>query len=679
MHLPLDAGGLLALELAAKAAVLLLLTAFAASCLRRGPARRRALLWTAGIVAVLAVPALRGVLPGWSLPGTSLPAAGPPAGMPLDLEDGAIPLAPDPRLHDALVRIATLPDPAAPEASAGRAALAGAALTLWLAGAALALLRLALGMRRLRVLARCAAPAEDPAWTALLASTSRELGLRRRCRLLVAREPISPMTWGILRPTVLLPPDCGSWCAVRRRIVLLHELVHVRRLDWLVQMLAQVACACHWFNPLAWLAARRVAVERELACDEAVVALGTRPSTYAAHLLALTRPARVGTPSVAMARRSQMEGRLMTMLRAPRPRSRLAAALVAPLLLGVGGAGLAVAAARPPAPEPPVDRAATEADRARLAELRAAAQRLLAEIDALEARLDADRASEGASRLRAEVETDAGRRILLHSIDGVVELEIEGASEARLLHLVVPGEDQAFTIHAPRRFATLTLGDRAVDLDVDDLVDLEALELDVDLDDLTKGVALRLAPEMGMFAVQMQRLATDLGDGGTLRWRGRLELGDGAGELSARLDLPGEADGERRGDVFEWLGGDATRTLRWLGRPGDVHEQAEAARRRAEQERRRAEALLRSLRAGEEADDETFDRFMERDAGARSSADRILREILEGAARRAEERIDDPETRERIRETIEQTLRRLQEQRPTEELERGDRLPAAER
>ena len=84
-------------------------------------------------------------------------------------------------------------------------------------------------------------------------------------------------------PPTFLNVDAG----IRRRLVLLHELAHIRRYDCLTQLVAQAACALHWFNPLVWLAKSRMQSERELACDDLVLGAGTLPSTYAADLLEL--------------------------------------------------------------------------------------------------------------------------------------------------------------------------------------------------------------------------------------------------------------------------------------------------------------------------------------------------------------------------------------------------------
>ena len=141
-----------------------------------------------------------------------------------------------------------------------------------------------------------------------------------------------PMVWGLVRPVILLPADADEWEPERRRAVLLHELAHIQRQDWLIQTIAQITCAVYWFNPLIWLAARRMQAEMEQACDDHVLNSGYQSTDYAQHLIDIVRNIKVtGTATrsaVAMARPSKIEGRLRTVLAEHRNRRPMTKAAV---------------------------------------------------------------------------------------------------------------------------------------------------------------------------------------------------------------------------------------------------------------------------------------------------------------------------------------------------------------
>ena len=176
-------------------------------------------------------------------------------------------------------------------------------------------------------------------WAPLGERLAQSLGIERPVTFLSGDEDAMPMACGLVRARVLLPAEADDWPVERQRVVLLHELAHVKRRDCLTQMLAHLACATYWFNPLVWLAARRLRAERERACDDLVLAAGTRGSDYADHLLDIARSLRSGAwptwSAVTMAHRSQLEGRLMAILdpalprRSPTRRSVTAFAAVA--------------------------------------------------------------------------------------------------------------------------------------------------------------------------------------------------------------------------------------------------------------------------------------------------------------------------------------------------------------
>jgi beta-lactamase regulating signal transducer with metallopeptidase domain len=203
------------------------------------------------------------------------------------------------------------------------------AAVVWIAGTALILGRLLLGIFLVQRMSRRSLVVSDAAWLPLARGLAADLGI---ARVTFRRGPAGtmPMAWGVLRPSVLMPEDADAWPEERLRIVLLHELAHVKRADCLTHMLAQAACALYWMNPLAWIAARGARTERERACDDLVLAHGTPGADYADQLLAIARtldhdrpaPAIAGA-SLAMAYRSQLEGRLMSILDPTVRRSRM--------------------------------------------------------------------------------------------------------------------------------------------------------------------------------------------------------------------------------------------------------------------------------------------------------------------------------------------------------------------
>jgi beta-lactamase regulating signal transducer with metallopeptidase domain len=113
------------------------------------------------------------------------------------------------------------------------------------------------------------------------------VGVKKRWSLRVSGSavPATAMTWSYRHPVVLLPEEAADWDQGRLKAVLLHELAHVRRADWVFQVLAWTACSVLWFNPAVWLATRAMRDGMEGAADDAVLAAGVRPSDYASVLL----------------------------------------------------------------------------------------------------------------------------------------------------------------------------------------------------------------------------------------------------------------------------------------------------------------------------------------------------------------------------------------------------------
>jgi TonB family protein len=133
-----------------------------------------------------------------------------------------------------------------------------------------------------------------------------------------------PMAYGWFRPVIFLPAEARGWSAERFRMVIQHEMAHVKRSDGGTHVLARVALSFYWWNPLAWWAWREFLQEQERAADDFVLARGALGSQYAEHLLEIARSLRMaanGRPVVAMASRSSLENRLAAILDSQRDRS----------------------------------------------------------------------------------------------------------------------------------------------------------------------------------------------------------------------------------------------------------------------------------------------------------------------------------------------------------------------
>ena len=415
-----------------KSSALLLVAAALTHVLVRLSAAERHMIWTVAIVAALALPALTVVTPKVEVPVLWVSGLAPATQGHVPLPDPQlstpavpVPVAPRAVARNGDVRIA--PTPIAPRAAARggdmgiapvvargysrgndvEPALAPAARPLlpavepdfanavempttmwpqptwtsltrwaglgvgvaWASGAALVLLSLLVGVLRLRQLERSAQPLANERLLVAARRVARRLGVQRLPRILVGDEHAIPMTWGAYRPRLLLPSVAIRWSDARLDAVLIHEFAHVKRRDYLTQMVAQVACALYWCNPLVWFAAHRLRVEREHACDDLVVSAGTEPTRYADTLLSFARSFHPASnehaTALAMARPNHLRTRLIAVLdqarsRRPARAARVLTAALVALPLVMATAAVAPVAADDSSDEPVLLAAAGE-------------------------------------------------------------------------------------------------------------------------------------------------------------------------------------------------------------------------------------------------------------------------------------------------------------------------------
>ncbi|HKV25189.1 MAG TPA: M56 family metallopeptidase [Candidatus Acidoferrum sp.] len=296
-------------------ATLLLGAAWVLACaLRRSSSALRHHLWVAAILASLALPFGISLLPVWHSPvlGQVVSIFGANHAAPARL------IPPDPSamsIHVHPVSSAALNWPLL-------------ILVLWAIGSFFIVFRLLAGYVRIAWISASSTPLLLDEWMAATLTISTSLRIRRPVRLLRARSALAmPLTWGFLRPVIVLPAGAGEWDLHRRDIVLTHELAHIARHDWILQILAEFTRALYWFHPLVWLAVLRLRQESECACDDAVLRTGIAPAVYASQLLDLARNmenrARVWATAVAIARPTNLERRFSAMLNPAVNRTRL--------------------------------------------------------------------------------------------------------------------------------------------------------------------------------------------------------------------------------------------------------------------------------------------------------------------------------------------------------------------
>ena len=303
---------------AIRATLLLLGAAGLAALLRRRTAALQHALWTWAMAASLVIPVLSATLPSFSIPSPVPVSAATPRAQAA-VSRG---VRPAPALFDIGAIFTSTPSI---DGSANRTR--EALLLAWLVGLALCLsriLRSSIAVMRLR---RSATEVSDERITSIWRQLQRSSPSRNV--LLVTDDSVTaPGTAGIIRPTIFLPRDAAEWGSIRIRATLAHEYAHIVRRDCLTHLLADITVAVYWFNPLAWYARRRMTTERERACDDLVLNDGVRPERYASVLVQTVRGSLVQRNAgaigvLSMARPSELESRLVSILDPGRSRGRM--------------------------------------------------------------------------------------------------------------------------------------------------------------------------------------------------------------------------------------------------------------------------------------------------------------------------------------------------------------------
>lgn len=268
-------------DAAARGIILFAIAAFVAWLLRNRDARSRHLIWTAAIIGQFALLAFVNLPARWHV------------SVPISVLEGSTRATSNATQHQVpVVRVHT--DERTQSIQFVRKHLRTPVIwyvagSIWLLGLVLGTVRVCWGTFQLWRFAIHAQRVIDGSWLSLVQGLADTLRIARPMTLLMGYPSAVPITWGFVYPVLLLPNEAKSWNNEERYIILMHEMHHVRRLDALTQLVAQLATIVFWFSPFVWIAARYMRRELEHSCDEAILDSGITPSHYAEVLVNIAR------------------------------------------------------------------------------------------------------------------------------------------------------------------------------------------------------------------------------------------------------------------------------------------------------------------------------------------------------------------------------------------------------
>lgn len=201
---------------------------------------------------------------------------------------------------------------------------------------------------------------QDKQHLELLEQCAEQLHLCKLPEVRFSERVNSPVITGLFHPVLLLPARASSWSRETLKMVMLHELGHVKRRDLWASLAGQIACALHWFNPLVWILRKRLTHECEYACDAHVISCGTHPGNYINALCDVAEScqetnmlnARKGhslafSAALSMANKATLRNRVENLLEKNQGASRVSSLIVITTLVISASAALAINLVRP--------------------------------------------------------------------------------------------------------------------------------------------------------------------------------------------------------------------------------------------------------------------------------------------------------------------------------------------
>jgi TonB family protein len=231
--------------------------------LTKGSAANRHLLVTVSLVAIFLLPLTSGMLPVIHIPIT----------------------VDEPSLANLPTSIHVVSTSNQPAPDTNTVSILPWLIVAYFSGTAIILLRILWGNFAMLLLKHLSTPVNSPRWQHASQRYRRRWGIRRSIQVRHSNAVGSPLTWGVLRPVVLIPTSALDWPEHLIKSTLLHEFAHIRRCDWLIKQFARSVCAFYWINPQCWKALRKLSASAEAACDDMVISSGLKSTRYAADLV----------------------------------------------------------------------------------------------------------------------------------------------------------------------------------------------------------------------------------------------------------------------------------------------------------------------------------------------------------------------------------------------------------
>lgn len=197
----------------------------------------------------------------------------------------------------------------------------------WVLGMSVFVFRFVFGAVKIKKNKKGFLDTENPEFSEILREMTQRLQIKRTVDIRFTRNQNMPATFGVFKPTIFLPHDAAEWSDNQKRSIIIHELAHIKRFDFLFNVLAYAVHFVFWFNPIVWYAAKRQQGEAEHACDDIVVSNGIRPTVYAHYLIdsarLLLKQKYVSPFETAIAKKSSLESRILSVIDEKRTRKAI--------------------------------------------------------------------------------------------------------------------------------------------------------------------------------------------------------------------------------------------------------------------------------------------------------------------------------------------------------------------